>query len=81
MDYYGKVYSGGMSHIYGVCWAAKICDYLDALQVNGVHDRSLKKLDGREMTFEQTLQLQVGWLSVRRGCEFANVCQSICGSM
>lgn len=40
------------------------CVYLDALQVNRVHDRALKKLDGREMTFEQTLQLQVGWFSV-----------------
>lgn len=39
--------------------------YLDTLQVNRVHNGALEKLDGGEMTLEQTLKLQVGWLSTR----------------
>lgn len=54
-------------------WLHKYGVYLDALQVDRVHDCALKKLDGREMTLEQTLQLQIGWFSV---C--VRVC--VCGS-
>ena len=41
--------------------------YLDALQIHGIHHGALKKLHGRVMPFEETLQFEIGLLPANTG--------------
>ncbi|KAH0561209.1 hypothetical protein KQX54_014616 [Cotesia glomerata] len=38
--------------------------HLNPLQINWVHDGSLKEFDGGEVPLEKTLQLKIWWLPV-----------------
>lgn len=41
--------------------------YLDAFQIHGIHHGALKKLHGRVMPFEETLQFEIGLLPANTG--------------
>lgn len=54
-----------------------LIDYLDPLQIDRIHDSSLKEFNGREVPLEQTLQFQVRRFTVRR--DILHILRGGCG--